>query len=77
MDEFAKNRDPGIIERHGDNFLISSLWKSKLVSFGPEPLVTYIIARENEIRALRIILTGKKNRVLPDNIRERLRDVYV
>lgn len=77
VDEFVKLNDLGIIERYGDNFLIRSLWKSRLVSFGPEPLVAYIIARENEIKALRIILTGKKNNMLPDNIRERLRDVYV
>lgn len=76
-DEFQKTGDIGRVEKHGDNFMIETLKATKLVSFGPEPIIAYIMARENEIRALRIILTGKKNMVKPDTIRERLRDVYV
>jgi V/A-type H+/Na+-transporting ATPase subunit C len=75
--EYIKNGDLGGLERYGDNYLIEYLKKAKLVSFGPEPIIAYIIARENEVRALRIILTGKKNEVQPDIIKERLRDVYV
>jgi V/A-type H+-transporting ATPase subunit C len=75
--EFIKSRDLGSIEKYGDNYIIDFIKKSKLTSFGPDPLIAYIIASENEIKALRIILTGKKNEVQPDIIRERLRDVYV
>lgn len=75
--EFIKNGDLGSIEKYGDNFILDYLRKTKLISFGPEPLIAFIIAKENEIRAIRIILTGKKNDVHPDIIRERLRDVYV
>jgi V/A-type H+-transporting ATPase subunit C len=77
LSEYIKNGDVGSIEKHGDNFIIEYIKKSKLVSFGPEPIIAYILARENEIRAIRIILTGKKNGVHPDIIRERLRDLYV
>jgi V/A-type H+/Na+-transporting ATPase subunit C len=77
ISDYIKNGDLGGIERNGDNFILNYLKKAKLVSFGPEPIVAYVIARENEIKALRIILTGKKNEVQPDIIRERLRDVYV
>lgn len=75
--EYIKKGDLGSIEKYGDNFIIDYLKKAKFVSFGPDPIVAYILARENEIRAIRIILTGKKNEVSPDIIRERLRDVYV
>jgi V/A-type H+-transporting ATPase subunit C len=75
--EYIKNGDLGRIEKYGDNYILDYLRKAKLVSFGPDPLIAYMIAKENEIRALRIILTGKKNGVHPDTIRERLRDVYV
>lgn len=77
IDEFVKGNNLGAIEKYGDNYIIGRLWGAKLISFGPEPLVAYMLAKENEIRALRIILTGKKNNVHPDNIRERLRDLYV
>ncbi|QCX33009.1 V-type ATP synthase subunit C [Caloramator sp. E03] len=75
--EYIKKGDLGSIEKYGDNFIIDYLKKAKLVSFGPDPLIAYILARENEIKIIRIILTGKKNEVSPDIIRERLRDVYV
>lgn len=52
------------------------LKKAKLISFGPEPIIAYIFAKENEIKAVRIILTGKKNGVDPDIIKERLRERY-
>lgn len=77
LEEYIRNGDLGKLERYADNFLISTLKEVKLVSFGPEPIVGYILAKENEIKILRIILTGKKNNVNPDTIRERLRDVYV
>ena len=41
------------------------------------PLLAYIIARQNEINMVRIILSGKLNE-LPDSVvRERLRELYV
>lgn len=75
--EYVRNGDLGSIDRYGDNYMISHIKKSKFISLGTEPIIAYIIARENEIKALRIILTGKKSNVHPDKIRERMRDVYV
>lgn len=75
--EYIRNGDLGSIDRYGDNYIITHIKKTKFVSLGTEPIIAYIIARENEIRALRIILTGKKSNVHPEKIRERMRDVYV
>lgn len=77
MEEFVKSGDLGAIEKHGDNYIIEQMKKTKLVSFGPEPVIAYILSVENEIRTIRIILTAKNNDVPPDEIRERLRDAYV
>lgn len=77
ISEYIRNGDLGSIDRYGDNYIINHIKKSKFISLGTEPIIAYIIARENEIRALRIILTGKKSNVHPDKIRERMRDVYV
>lgn len=77
VESYIKNGDLGSIEKYGDNFVIDYLKRAKLVSFGPEPIIAYILAKENEIRSLRIILTGKRNSVAPESIKERLRDVYV
>jgi V/A-type H+-transporting ATPase subunit C len=51
--------------------------KAKQVSFGVEPLIGYIIAKETEIKIIRIIMVGKLNNIAPNIIRERLRDAYV
>jgi V/A-type H+-transporting ATPase subunit C len=77
ISEYIRNGDLGSIDRYGDNYMLDHIKKSKFISLGTEPIIAYIIARENEIRALRIILTGKKSNVHPEKIRERMRDVYV
>lgn len=77
IEEYLKTNDLGRVEKAADNYTISILKNSKFVSFGAEPIVAYMFAKENEIKLIRIILTGKKNKVAPDIIRERLRDIYV
>lgn len=77
IEEYLKTGDIGCIEKSGDNYLTKHLKKSRFISFGPEPLVAYIMAKESEIRMLRILITGKLNGVSPEHLRERLRDAYV
>ena len=48
-----------------------------MVSFGDSVLVAYAAAKENEITAARIIMSGRLGGVSTDSIRERLRDPYV
>ena len=45
--------------------------------FSVGPLMAYLLARENEIKTVRIILSGKFNELSEDSIRERVRDMYV
>jgi V/A-type H+-transporting ATPase subunit C len=46
-------------------------------SFSLGPLVAYVLARENEIKTVRIILTGKRSGLPEEFIRERAREMYV
>ena len=48
-----------------------------MTAFGISPLIAYILARETEIKAVRIILSGKHNNLPQETIRERLREMYV
>ncbi len=41
------------------------------------PVIAYVIARQNEIKTVRIILSGKQNELPDDSIRERVREMYV
>ena len=60
-----------------DNRIITTIKPQKYNSFSIGPLVAYILARENEIKTVRIILSGKQNDFSDDAIRERVREMYV
>lgn len=64
-------------ERWCDNRIIETIQPQKYDSFSVGPLVAYILARENEIKTVRIILSGKLNGLPDDSIRERVREMYV
>ena len=59
-----------------DNAVNSYLQSVKLVSYGPEVVTAYLAAVENEITAVRMILTGALAGVSAATIKERLRDLY-
>ena len=63
-------------ERACDNAVMTYLRGAKLVSFGEEAVLAYLAAVENEITAVRMILTGRLAGIAPQTIRERLRDLY-
>lgn len=63
-------------EKLADDFLLKQITKSKYVTFGPEPFAAFILAKENEIKVVRIIMVGKINRLPAADIRERLRELY-
>ncbi|ASS37054.1 V-type ATP synthase subunit C [Mogibacterium pumilum] len=65
-----------LLEKICDNLLVEYSREAKTVTFGLEPLVAYLIARQNEIKAIRIVLAGKLAKMSPELIRERLRETY-
>ncbi|MFW0861711.1 MAG: V-type ATP synthase subunit C [Dethiobacter sp.] len=64
-------------EKLADDHLIKYAKQAKYVTFGPEPIIGYLLAKENEIKMIRIIMVGKINQLPTEEIKERLRDVYV
>lgn len=68
--------DLELLDRLSDNFILEYAKKAKLVAVGPEPLVGYILAKENEVNATRIALLGKLNRLPVHVIEERIRELY-
>ena len=59
-----------------DNAVAGYLADAKLCSFGEESVIAYLAGTENELTAVRMILTGRLAGVPSDTIRERLRDLY-
>jgi V/A-type H+-transporting ATPase subunit C len=64
-------------EKSMDDHLMELVKESKSVAFGPEPIFAYLVAKEMEIKVLRIIMVSKLNNISPQAIRERLRELYV
>lgn len=65
------------LEKLCDNLLIEYARAAKHISVGTPPLVNYIVAKENEIKTIRIIMAGKLTNISPELIRERISSTYV
>lgn len=64
-------------EKWCDDLITAQLDTARYQFFGPEPLAAYYLAREAEVKSVRILLSGKRNGLAPDAIRERMRNLYV
>jgi V/A-type H+-transporting ATPase subunit C len=64
-------------EKAVDDTIIEYVKRAKYQSFGPNPLIAYYLAKEAEIKTVRIILSCKYNGLSDDKIRERMRNLYV
>lgn len=73
----ALKESPSAFERWCDNQLIETIKPQKYNPFTVGPLVAYVLARQNEIKTVRIVLTGKLNELPEEQIRERIREMYV
>jgi len=64
-------------EKAAEDTLRDFLIAENFITFGPEVVVEYMAALENEIVSLRIILSGKLMGIDAGTLRERLRECYV
>lgn len=64
-------------EKWCDNTVVEAMKSQKSEPFSIGPLVAYVIAKQNEIKAVRLILTAKLNGLDDGVIRERVREMYV
>jgi len=64
-------------EKWCDDILMEYVQKAKYICLGVEPLIAYYIAKEAEIKNVRIILSCKYNNLSYEVIKERVRNLYV
>jgi len=60
------------LDRASDEYLLDQVKGFSRVSVGPERIVRYMLARENEVLVLRIIFMGKLHSLSPEVIEARL-----
>ncbi len=73
----AIKQSPSAFEKWCDDRMMEYIRPQRYNPFTIEPLAAYILARENEIKCVRILLSGKLNDLPEEAIRERLRKMYV
>lgn len=64
-------------EKKSDDYLTEYMGRSKAISFGAEPLVGYLWAKEIEVKNLRIILYGKIYNMEKEKVFAELRKPYI
>ena len=73
----ALKESPSAFERWCDNHLIETIRPQKTNSVSMGPIIAYYLARQNEIKTVRIVLTAKANGFSEEATRERVREMYV
>ena len=71
------NGSVAAFERWCDNRMIETIKPQIHNPFGIGPIAAYILARDNEIKTVRIILAAKRNDLPEEMLRERVREMYV
>ena len=73
----ARHASIGAVERACDNFFMSTVRSARMIPYGAEPIIGYLLATEYEVKNLRILLSGLEISLSQKEIRERMRISYV
>lgn len=76
IEEYIKTGSTARMERLRDDHLFGLAMTGKHDIFGIGPVIGYLLAREQEARAVRLVMTAKLNHIPVDVVRERLRELY-
>ena len=76
IQEFLNDKKLWLLEKNLEEAELDYLRAAKRIGCGPEILVAYYYAKRNAIRNVRLIMTGKLNKVEPKKIKPRIRKIY-
>jgi len=74
---YKKNNSLLKFDKLADDYQTNFIKKAKIITFGPEPLLSYFWAKKNNAQIIRMIMVNKLNGASPDEIRERVRELYI
>lgn len=72
-----KEIDLTFFDKLARNYLLEQAKKAKGIAVGPEVIIGYILAKENEVDILRTILIGTSSGLSKNRIREQVGELYV
>lgn len=70
-------RGPAFLEVIMSDFVAKKIAEFKYLIIGPEPVLRYLLLKENEVRMVKLILLGKIWSIPKDRLRAQLREMYV
>jgi len=76
LEIYEKTKSLAGFEKAATDHKIEFLQRAKFVNFGPEPLIAYFWAVQNNAKIIRLIMTAKINNVPAEKIREHLHNIY-
>lgn len=77
IESYKKDGSLSGLEKEADDSLIETVRPAKYKSFGIDPIIGFFVARETEIKNLRLIFTAKQLNMPVEDIKRRLRLSYV
>lgn len=75
--EKLNEQDLASFETAKDNYLLRIFSVNKTDMFSVAPILGYYLAKLNEIKVIRVVLVCIKNKVSPDEMKKRVRELYV
>lgn len=66
-----------VFEREAENLVMDYLQSAKKVTFGPEPLFAYGLARRQELKLTRLVILGQMLNIPAFLLKERISQTYV
>jgi len=66
-----------VFEREIENLVMDYLQSAKKVTFGPEPLFAYGLARRQELKLIRLVVLGQMLNIPAFLLKERISQTYV
>ncbi len=75
VEPYKESGSFSVVDNEKDIYLRKLNSDSRFISFGPEPIFAYLVAKEKEISVVRLILVGKLNNIPSTKLRERLGDI--
>ncbi len=74
--EFQKEKNLWLFEKRLFEMEIEYLRKAKYIAYGPEIVVAYFYAKKNANKNVRLIMSGKLNKIERNILKERIRELY-
>ncbi|MBU1992876.1 MAG: V-type ATP synthase subunit C [Patescibacteria group bacterium] len=74
---FMEEKSFAPLEKATYDHLTNFIQVAKRIAFGPEPIIGYFWAKKNNALVIRTIMVGKLNGFEPDEIKSKLRTLYI